>query len=187
MLKKLHTTDSSIYTSSFRGGLKEAACRSKAAPEGERRLVSFSLLLLKMSSDRLAAHFIACSCSCCDSPTRESRLIQTVVLILMQLLIYKLHTTSLKPTETSPWKDLMLLSCWNNFTDPFSLVESISLRLLLLLTVSMLKGEDDLQDPSAHQPDLLCLRNICSESDTDLLSGRGERHHHTGMDVYNQT
>ncbi|CAK6953152.1 Hypothetical predicted protein [Scomber scombrus] len=29
--------------------------------------------------------------------------------------------------------------------------------------------------------------NTNSESDTDLLSGRGERQHHTGMDVYNQT
>ncbi|XP_044040207.1 uncharacterized protein LOC122870232 isoform X6 [Siniperca chuatsi] len=30
-------------------------------------------------------------------------------------------------------------------------------------------------------------RNICSECDTELLSGRGEREHHTGMDVHNQT
>ena len=34
----------------------------------------------------------------------------------------------------------------------------------------------------------LCLLNriICSECDTDLLSGRGEPQHHTGLDVLNQ-
>ncbi|KAI3375623.1 hypothetical protein L3Q82_003938 [Scortum barcoo] len=47
-------------------------------------------------------------------------------------------------------------------------------------------GEDDLQDPAAHHADLLCLWNICSECDTELLSGRGEPEHHTGMDLHHQ-
>ncbi|KAI3376110.1 hypothetical protein L3Q82_016642, partial [Scortum barcoo] len=48
------------------------------------------------------------------------------------------------------------------------------------------QGEDDLQDPAAHHADLLCLWNICSECDTELLSGRGEPEHHTGMDLHHQ-
>ncbi|XP_062282201.1 uncharacterized protein LOC133986398 [Scomber scombrus] len=53
----------------------------------------------------------------------------------------------------------------------FSVVANI-----VLICNRSLRGEDDQQDPSAHQPDLLCLcvlnRNTC-ECDTDLLSGRG--------------
>ncbi|XP_025756140.1 uncharacterized protein LOC109194440 isoform X2 [Oreochromis niloticus] len=49
------------------------------------------------------------------------------------------------------------------------------------------QGEDDLQDPAAHHPHLMCLWIICSQCDTDLLSGRGEPQHHTGVDVHHQT
>ncbi|XP_025758282.1 E3 ubiquitin/ISG15 ligase TRIM25 [Oreochromis niloticus] len=49
------------------------------------------------------------------------------------------------------------------------------------------QGENDLQDPAAHHPHLMCLWIICSQCDTDLLSGRGEPQHHTGVDVHHQT
>ncbi|CAB1439404.1 unnamed protein product [Pleuronectes platessa] len=47
-----------------------------------------------------------------------------------------------------------------------------------------MNGREDDPDPAAHHHDLLCLcRNFFCESETDPLSGRGGRQHHSGMAV----
>ncbi|KAK2863251.1 hypothetical protein Q5P01_002784 [Channa striata] len=38
----------------------------------------------------------------------------------------------------------------------------------------LLKDEHDLQDPAAHQPDLMCLWDICSEFSTDYGGNDGK-------------
>ncbi|XP_047242492.1 uncharacterized protein LOC124881049 [Girardinichthys multiradiatus] len=61
-------------------------------------------------------------------------------------------------------------------------------KLDLVIQKLQKEGEDDLQDPAAHHPQLMSLcSNICSEWDTELLSGRGEPQHHSGVDLHHQT